>query len=107
MKSNLTIETAPVSLIASYLHELYSIAENRAANEYSILWSNLYDKIMSDDIYSVIMRRFKDFDWDPADDYESYKAECEDFITSFIDFAASENEEDLFPSFDEYVKHHI
>lgn len=105
MKTNLTIETASASLIADYLCELYSITENHAANEYSTLWCLLYHKIMSNEIYDVIVRRFKDFDWDPADDYDSYKDECEDFIANFIDFAACENE-NLFPSFDEYVKQH-
>lgn len=106
MKSNPTIDTASASLIADYLRDLYSITENHAANEYSTLWRNLYDKIMSDDIYSVIMRRFDNFDWEPAEDgYESYKAECEDFIACFIDFAARENE-DLFPTFNDYVMQH-
>ena len=103
MKSNLNIETASASLIAKYLCHLYSIADNHAANEYSILWHNLWHKIMSEGIYDVIMKRFNNFDWEPADDYESYKAECEDFIVSFNDFAASENE-NLFPSYDDYVK---
>ena len=107
MKANPTIETASASLIANYLRELYSITENHARNEYSTLWCNLYHKIMSKGIYDVIMKRFENFDWEPADDgYDSYKAECEDFIASFIDFAANENEEDLFPSFDNFVKHH-
>lgn len=105
MKTNPTIETASASLIADYLRELYAITENHARNEYSTLWCDLWHKIMSD-IYDIIMKRFDNFDWDPADDYDSYKAECEDFITSFIDFAANENEGDLFPSFDDYVKHH-
>lgn len=106
MKSNLTIETAPASLIANYLRELYSITENNAVDAYSMLWGDLYNKIMSDGIYDVIMKRFSNFDWEPADDYDSLKAECEDFIASFIDFAASENE-NLFPSFDDYVQKHI
>jgi len=106
MKTNPTIETASASLIANYLRELYSITENHARNEYSTLWCDLYHKIMSD-IYDIVMKRFDNFDWEPADGYDSYKAECEDFIASFIDFAACETaEEDLFPSFDDYVRHH-
>ena len=59
------------------------------------------------DIYPIIMKRFDNFDWEPKDEgYDSYKDECEDFIASFSDFAASESEEDLLPSFDEYIKHH-
>ena len=105
MKANPTIETAPAQLIAKYLCHLYSIAENHAANEYSALWCDLWDKIISDGIYDVIMKRFGNFDWEPAEDgYDSYNAECEDFIASFNDFAASENE-NLFPSFDDYVQH--
>ena len=106
MKSNLTIETAPASLIAKYLCHLYSIVENYAVNEYSTLWYDLLDKIMSEDIYGVIMKRFANFDWDPADEgYDSHKAECADFIGSFSDFAACENK-NLLPSFDEYIKSH-
>ena len=89
MKTNPTIETASVSLIADYLCHLYSITENHAASDYSILWHNLWDKIMSEGIYDIIMKRFDNFDWDPADDYESYKSGCADFIASFNDFAAS------------------
>ena len=105
MKINPTIETASASLIAEYLCNLYSIVKNHASNEFSRLWCDLYRKIMSNEIYDVIVRRFKDFNWDRADDYDSYKDECEDFIASFTDFAACENE-NLFPSFDDYVKHH-
>lgn len=103
MKTNLTIETAPASSIAEYLCHLYSITENHAANDYSILWHKLWDKIMSEGIYDIIMKRFDNFDWDPADDYESYKSGCADFIANFNDFAASENK-NLFPSYDDYVK---
>lgn len=107
MKSNPTIETASATLIADYLRDLYSIAERNACNEYSTIWHTLYNKIMSEDIYSVIMQRFDNFDWEPTEDsYESYKDECEDFIASFIDFAARENE-DLFPTFNDCVKQHI
>ena len=107
MKSNPTIGTASASLIADYLRDLYSITESNACNEYSTIWHILYDKIMSDDIYSVIMRRFDNFDWEPAEDgYESYEEECRDFISNFIDFAAKENK-DLFPSFNDYVMQHI
>ena len=105
MNPNPTIETATASLIANYLCHLYSIIDNHAANEYSMLWHNLWDKIMSDGIYDVIMKRFDNFDWEPADDYESYKLECEDFIASFNDFAAIENE-NLLPTFNDYIKHH-
>ena len=106
MKTNPTIETASASLIADYLCHLYSITENHAANDYSILWHKLWDKIMSEGIYDTIMKRFDNFDWDPSDDYESYKSGCADFIANFNDFAASKNE-DLLPSFNDYIKHHI
>lgn len=101
----MTIKTVPVSLIAEYLGHLHSITEKYAANDYSTLWRDLLDKIM--DIYPVIKNRFDNFNWEAEDEgYDSYKDECEDFITSFIDFAATECEEDLLPSFDEYVKNH-
>lgn len=104
MKTNPTIKTASASLIADYLRELYSITEHHACNVYSTLWCDLLDKIM--DIYPVIKKRFDNFDWEPeVEGYDSYKDECEDFIAAFIDFTASENE-DLLPSFDEYVKNH-
>ena len=67
-----------------------------------LLWLKLHNKITSE-IYDVIVHRFKDFNSEPNEKgYETYKDECEDFIVSFIDFSASDNE-NLLPSFDDYV----